>query len=101
MNGPKAMYLLPLESGCPVKGHPRPHISWFLNSQSLGSAAEITHQLLAEGQVLRLPNVTKHLHGEVRCLSENDAGTLQQRADLDIRGKSFSSAMFRFFFMFL
>ncbi|MGH0153100.1 UNVERIFIED_CONTAM: hypothetical protein FKN15_061142 [Acipenser sinensis] len=80
-----AMYLLPLESGCPVKGHPRPHISWFLNSQPLGSAAETTHQLLAEGQVLRLPNVTKHLHGEVRCLSENDAGTLQQRADLDIR----------------
>ncbi|XP_058875760.1 ADAMTS-like protein 1 [Acipenser ruthenus] len=79
------MYLLPLESGCPVKGHPRPHISWFLNSQSLGSAAEITHQLLAEGQVLRLPNVTKHLHGEVRCLSENDAGTLQQRAVLDIQ----------------
>ncbi|KAK6493207.1 ADAMTS-like protein 1 [Huso huso] len=71
--------------GCPVKGHPRPHISWFLNSQPLGSAAETTHQLLAEGQVLRLPNVTKHLHGEVRCLSENDAGTLQQRADLDIR----------------
>ncbi|XP_015200601.2 ADAMTS-like protein 1 isoform X2 [Lepisosteus oculatus] len=72
--------------GCPVKGRPRPQISWFHNSQPLAKELGISYQLLAENHVLQISRITKNLEGEVSCLSENEAGTLRQSAALDIQG---------------
>uniref|UniRef100_W5N0U0 ADAMTS like 1 n=1 Tax=Lepisosteus oculatus TaxID=7918 RepID=W5N0U0_LEPOC len=74
--------------GCPVKGRPRPQISWFHNSQPLAKELGISYQLLAENHVLQISRITKNLEGEVSCLSENEAGTLRQSAALDIQAIS-------------
>lgn len=44
---------------------------------------------MAENQVLRLPNITQTLRGEVSCTAENEAGILQQRKILDVQGVKF------------
>ncbi|XP_067838444.1 ADAMTS-like protein 1 [Heptranchias perlo] len=70
--------------GCPVKGHPKPSISWLYNGKVISTVLEQKHQILASQQILRIPNITKGLQGDYSCVAQNEAGSLTQKVTLGI-----------------
>ncbi|KAE8632724.1 hypothetical protein XENTR_v10001652 [Xenopus tropicalis] len=71
--------------GCPLKGHIMPNISWIHESQPLGTNVRLRHELLENGQILRLTNISKDHQGEYRCIIKNPSESVIQRAFLSIQ----------------
>ncbi|XP_011363662.1 ADAMTS-like protein 1 [Pteropus vampyrus] len=71
--------------GCPIKGHPTPNITWFHGGQSVATVTELTHHVLAAGQILQVANLSGKSQGEFSCLAQNEAGVLVQKASLIIQ----------------
>nr|XP_032803418.1 ADAMTS-like protein 1 isoform X1 [Petromyzon marinus] len=62
--------------GCPVAGNTKPNMTWYLGSQPVQSLPGLSYQLLAGEKVLRLRGVVGPWDGPVRCVAQNEAGTL-------------------------
>ncbi|XP_048384275.2 ADAMTS-like protein 1 [Stegostoma tigrinum] len=70
--------------GCPVKGYPKPSISWLYNGKVIGPRLEQQHHIQASQQVLRIPAITKEHQGNYSCISQNEAGYLTLKVTLEI-----------------
>ncbi|XP_069781445.1 ADAMTS-like protein 1 [Narcine bancroftii] len=69
--------------GCPVKGFPKPGISWLHNGKPISMGLG-PGQALALQQILQIPNITKGLQGDYSCRAQNEAGTLTLKVTVEI-----------------
>ncbi|XP_062904993.1 ADAMTS-like protein 1 [Mobula hypostoma] len=69
--------------GCPVKGFPKPSISWLHNGKPINGTSR-PGQVLALQQILQITNITKGLQGDYSCRAENEAGTLVLKVTVEI-----------------
>ncbi|XP_067885034.1 ADAMTS-like protein 1 [Heterodontus francisci] len=70
--------------GCPVKGYPKPRISWLYNGKVISTGLGQKLQILASQQILQIPTITKGHQGIYSCIARNEAGTLTQKVALEV-----------------
>uniref|UniRef100_UPI00398F4A74 ADAMTS-like protein 1 n=1 Tax=Pristiophorus japonicus TaxID=55135 RepID=UPI00398F4A74 len=70
--------------GCPVKGHPKPSISWLYNGKAISTVFGQEHQILASQHILQIPKITKGLRGDYSCIAENEVGSLTLKVTVEI-----------------
>ncbi|XP_041041261.1 ADAMTS-like protein 1 [Carcharodon carcharias] len=70
--------------GCPVKGHPKPSISWLHNGKIISTGLGEKHQILASQQILQILTVTKGYRGNYSCVARNEAGNITLMLTLEI-----------------
>ncbi|KAM4707871.1 ADAMTS-like protein 1 isoform 2-T2 [Discoglossus pictus] len=77
--------------GCPVKGDSIHNISWLNGGQPLDRRVRMRYELLENGQILRLTNLSKDHQGEYSCVIHNPSGSLILRASLAFQVTAASS----------
>ncbi|XP_078386622.1 ADAMTS-like protein 1 isoform X2 [Cetorhinus maximus] len=70
--------------GCPVKGHPKPSISWLHNGKIISTGLGQKHQILASQRILQILTVTKGHRGNYSCVARNEAGNITLKLTLEI-----------------
>ncbi|XP_078071427.1 ADAMTS-like protein 1 [Mustelus asterias] len=70
--------------GCPVKGHPKPSISWLHNGKRINTGLGQKYQILASQQILQILTITKGHGGDYSCIAQNEVGILTLQVTLEI-----------------
>ncbi|XP_038659918.1 ADAMTS-like protein 1 isoform X3 [Scyliorhinus canicula] len=70
--------------GCPIKGHPKPSISWLHNGKSINRGLGQKYHILTSQSILQILIVTKAHGGNYSCIAQNEVGNLTLTVTLEI-----------------
>ncbi|XP_076093735.1 hemicentin-1-like isoform X1 [Mytilus galloprovincialis] len=69
---------------CPARGRPPPDITWYKNGQIIDFTSDSNLELKSRGRQLYFKEVQLKDDGVYKCLAVNEAGSIEQKYDLDV-----------------
>ena len=78
----------PLTLYCPVKGNPKPDITWLLEGRNVGDIAGASYMIDKSGGALMIVQINKKVAGTYSCLARNPLGESRATSLVKILSKS-------------